>query len=68
MALSLQELLQSRQRAGLAIHRALQGLEAFSVKDDDERACISAFARDDDERACASTFARDDDERACVAH
>ena len=64
---SLQEMLQSRQRAGMAIHRALQGLGASSVKDDDERAAVSTFARDDDERAAISTFARDDDERAAIS-
>src|SRR5436190_1754449 len=64
---SLQDLLQERQKAGIAIHRALQGLGSLTVKDDDERAAMSVFARDDDERAAMSIFARDDDERAAVA-
>jgi hypothetical protein len=64
---SLEELLHSRQKAGIAIHRALQGLGASASRDDDERAAVSVFARDDDERAALSVFARDDDERAAVS-
>ena len=65
---TLEELLHSRQQAGIAIHRALQGLGSLTMKDDDERASVSVFARDDDERASVSVFARDDDERASIAH
>src|SRR4051812_24967730 len=64
---TLEELLYSRQQAGIAIHRALQGLGALTVKEDDERIAVSTFARDDDERIAASTFARDDDERIAVS-
>jgi hypothetical protein len=63
--MSLQEILRTRQLAGMALHRALQG--AAPMRDDDERAAVSTFARDDDERAAVSVFARDDDERAAVS-